>query len=43
MVRAIRAGGFDGDVWTAAEQRASALSFEGTLAAVEAQKETYAM
>ena len=43
LIRAIRAGRFDGDVWTAAEQRASALSFEGTVAAIEAQTETYAM
>jgi hypothetical protein len=42
LIRAIRAGGFDGDVWTATEQRASASSFEDVLAAIEAQKETYA-
>lgn len=41
LIRAIRAGGFDGAVWTAAEQNASSLSFEGTLAAIEAQKDLY--
>jgi hypothetical protein len=42
LIRAIRAGGFDGDVWTAAEQRASALSFEDVVAAIRAQTALYA-
>ena len=42
LIRAIRAGAFDGAVWTAAEQKASSLSFDATLASLEAQKDVYA-
>jgi hypothetical protein len=42
LIRAIRAGGFDGDVWTAAEQHASSLSFEDAVAAIRAQTTLYA-
>jgi hypothetical protein len=42
LIRAVRAGGFDGAVWTAAEQKAASMSFEATLAAIDAQKAIYA-
>lgn len=42
LIRAIRAGGFDGAVWTAAEEHASSLSFEQALSAIAAQTTRYA-
>lgn len=42
LVRDIRAGGFDEAKWTAAEQAAGTLDFDGTLRALSAQKELYA-
>ena len=42
LIRAVRAGGFDGAAWTAAEQRASSLSFEAVVAAIAAQTTIYA-
>lgn len=42
LVKAAKAGTFDGDAWTAAEHAAAALSYEQTLAAISAQPEAYA-
>ena len=42
LIRAVRAGGFDGAVWTAAEQKASSLSFERAAAAIGEQPRVYA-
>jgi hypothetical protein len=42
LVRAARAGAFDGAAWTAAEQAAAAQSYEQTIAAIAAQHGTYA-
>ena len=42
LVRAAKAGAFDGAAWAAAEQAAAAQSFEQALAAIAAQSATYA-
>jgi hypothetical protein len=42
LVQAARAGAFDGAAWTAAEQTASARTFEEALAAIAAQRDAYA-
>jgi hypothetical protein len=42
LVQGAKAGAFDGAAWTAAEQAASARSYEQTLAAIAAQPDTYA-
>jgi hypothetical protein len=42
LVRAAKAGTFDPAVWTVAQQAADARDFDGTLAAIAAQKEEYA-
>jgi hypothetical protein len=42
LVRATKAGEFDPAAWTAAEQEASSRTFGETLAAIGAQRETYA-
>lgn len=42
LIRATKAGGFDPAAWTAAEEGAKRLTFEQTLAAIGAQKGTYA-
>ena len=42
LIRAVRAGRFDGDVWAAAERNAASLSFGDVLAALEGQKAVYA-
>jgi hypothetical protein len=41
LVQAAKSGSFDGAAWTAAEQAASAQSYEQTLAAIAAQPGTY--
>ena len=43
LVQAAKAGAFDGAAWTAAEQAASARTFDEALAAIAAQAETYAI
>jgi hypothetical protein len=42
LIRAIRAGAFDGGAWAGAEQSASTLSFNDVLSAIAAQKAGYA-
>ena len=42
LVLATKAGGFDPAAFTAASQAAEARNFDGTLAAIAAQKDTYA-
>ena len=42
LVQAAKAGAFDSAAWTAAEQTASARTFDEALAAIAAQPETYA-
>jgi hypothetical protein len=42
LVQAARAGGFDPAAWTAAEKAAAARTFEQTLEALAAQRDTYA-
>ena len=39
LVKAVKAGGFDPAVWTAALQEADARNFEQTVAAIAAQKD----
>lgn len=42
LVQAAKAGSFDSAAWTAAEQAATARTFDETLAAIGAQSDTYA-
>ncbi len=42
LIRAIKAGGFDGPGWQKATEEASALNFDGVLGAIAKQKSTYA-
>jgi hypothetical protein len=42
LVRAAKAGAFDGAAWTAAEQAASLQSYDQTIAAIAAQSDAYA-
>jgi hypothetical protein len=42
LVQAAKAGAFDGAAWTAAEQAASARSFDDALTAIAGQSDTYA-
>jgi hypothetical protein len=42
LVRAAKAGAFDGPTWTAASEAAAAQNWEQTLAAIAAQSDTYA-
>lgn len=42
VVRAIRAGAFDADAWTAAEKAAESRDFDQTVEAIEAQSEEFA-
>ena len=42
LIDAAKRGAFDAEAWTTAEQAAAARDFEGTVAAIGAQKEGYA-
>src|SRR5262245_7581956 len=42
LIRAVKAGGFDGAVWGAAVAEANAMNFDQVLAAIESQHSTYA-
>src|SRR5215813_10683336 len=42
LIRAVKAGSFDGAAWQAAAAEANALNFDQVLGAIEKQKTTYA-
>ena len=42
LVHAAKTGAFDGDAWMAAEQKAAAMTFDQTIAALSAQSDDYA-
>src|SRR5262245_19484171 len=42
LVRAVKAGAFDGDAWQAAVKEANAMNFDQVLAAIERQSSIYA-
>src|SRR5215475_3162694 len=42
LIRAVKAGGFDGEAWQAAVKEANAMNFDQVLSAIEKQRGTYA-